>query len=34
MDTPTFKLHLLTVGVVAWTALTAACICYAELGLP
>lgn len=34
MDTPTIKLHLLTAGVVAWTALTAAWICYSEIVLP
>lgn len=34
METPSLKLHLLTAGVVAWTALATACICCAEIVLP
>jgi len=34
MDTSNLKLHLLTAGVLAWTALATACICCAEIALP
>jgi hypothetical protein len=34
MENPTFKLHLLTAGVLAWTMLATACICWSDIVLP